>query len=115
MRFDKFSFGSLQIDGTTYEHDVVIDGVEICKRKKEPSKRFREQFGHTPLSVEEKIPWKCQRLVVGTGAHGGLPVMGEVKQEAQRRKIELLVLPTEAIQALQQGAKDTNAVLHVTC
>jgi len=43
-------------------------------------------------------------------------VMGEVKQEAQRRKIELLVLPTtEAIQALQQGAKDTNAVLHVTC
>jgi pimeloyl-ACP methyl ester carboxylesterase len=80
------------------------------------SKQFREQFGHTPLSVEEKIPWKCQRLVVGTGAHGGLPVMGEVKQEAQRRKVELLVLPTtEAIQALQQGAKDTNAVLHVTC
>ena len=42
--------------------------------------------------------------------------MKEVKQEAQRRKIELLVLPTtEAIQALQQEAKDANAVLHVTC
>ena len=87
MHFDKFAFGSIQIDGSTYEHDVVIDRGGIRKRKKKPSKQFREQFGHTPLSVEEKIPWKCQRLVVGTGAHGGLPVMEEVKQEAQRRKV----------------------------
>ena len=116
MHFDKFAFGSIEIDGSTYEHDVVIDRGEINKRKKKPSKRFRGEFGHTPLSVEERIPWKCQCLVVGTGAHGGLPVMGEVRQEAQRRKVELLVLPTaEAIKALQQGAKDTNAVLHVTC
>jgi hypothetical protein len=108
MHFDKFAFGSIQIDGNKYEHDVIIDRGEIRKRKKKPSKQFREQFGHTPLSVEEKIPWKCQRLVVGTGAHGGLPVMGEVKQEAQRRRIELLVLPTtEAIKALQQGAPTT--------
>src|SRR6266704_3766395 len=74
MRFDKFSFGSIRIDGSTYEHDVVIDRGEVSKRKKKPSKKFRDEFGHTPLSVEEKIPWKCQRLVVGTGAHGGLPV-----------------------------------------
>ena len=115
MRFDKFSFGSVQIEGSTYEHDVVIDCGEIRKRKKKPSKKFREQFGHTPLSVEEKIPWKCQRLVVRTGAHGRLPLMEEIKREAQRRKIELLVLPTaEAIKALQQGAKDINAVLRVT-
>jgi hypothetical protein len=25
MRFQKFSFGSIRIDGTAYEHDVVID------------------------------------------------------------------------------------------
>ena len=25
MRFEDFSFGSIRIDGTTYEHDVVID------------------------------------------------------------------------------------------
>jgi hypothetical protein len=54
-------------------------------------------------------PGKCQRLAVGTGAPGVLPVMEEVKQEAPRRKIELLVLPTtEPIQALQQGSKDTS-------
>ena len=25
MRFQKFSFASIRIDGVTYEHDVVID------------------------------------------------------------------------------------------
>ena len=116
MRFDKFSFGSLQIDGSTYEHDVVIDHGEIRKRKKKPSKKFRDDFGHTPLSVEEDIPWKCRRLVVGTGAYGRLPVMQEVQREAARHKVKLVILPTiKAIKALQQDPKDTNAILHVTC
>ena len=34
MRFDEFSFGSIQIDGVTRDYDVVIDGGEIRKRKK---------------------------------------------------------------------------------
>ena len=61
MRFDKFSFGSIQIDGSTYEHDVVIDRGEILKRKKKPSKQFREQFGHTPLSVEDTVEMSAPR------------------------------------------------------
>jgi hypothetical protein len=115
MRFEQFSFGSIRIDGVTYEHDVVIDRGEVRKRRKRPSKKFRDVFGHTPLSVEEKIPWKCRCLVVSTGT-GALPVMEEVKREAKRRKIELLVLPTaRAIEILEQKLHDTNAVLHVTC
>src|SRR3989454_7551778 len=55
MRFEKFSFGSIRIDGTTYEHDVVIDRDEVRKRKKKPSKKFRDIFGHTPISTEESI------------------------------------------------------------
>jgi len=116
MRLEDFSFGAIRIDGATYEHDVVIDRGEVSKRRKKASKKFRDEFGHTPLSVEEKIPWKCRRLVVGTGAYGGLPVMGEVEREARERRIKLLVLPTvEAIKALQENPRDTNAILHVTC
>ena len=115
MRVEKFSFGSIRIDGNTYEHDVVIDRGEVRKRKKKPSKKLRGVFGHTPLSLEEKMPWKCRRLVIGTGA-GALPVMKEVKREAKRRKIKLLILPTkEAIKELKQHPGDTNAILHVTC
>jgi hypothetical protein len=45
MRFQKFSFGAIQIDGVTYEHDVVIDRGDVRKRKKKPSKKFRAEFG----------------------------------------------------------------------
>ncbi len=116
MHFEKFSFGSVQIDGSTCEYDVVIDRGEIRKRKKKPSKQFREQFGHTPLSIEEDIPWKCRQLVIGTGAYGKLPVMQEVCSNAERKKIKLLILPTiEAIAVLNRKPNDTNAILHVTC
>lgn len=116
MRFEDFSFGFLQIDGVAYDYDVVIDRGELRKRKKKASKPFRDDFGHTPLSVEEDIPWKCRRLVIGTGAHGALPVMKEVEREADRRGIELVALPThEAIGLLSQSLKKTNAIIHVTC
>jgi hypothetical protein len=115
MRFQSFSFGSIRIDGITYEHDVVIDRGEVRKRRKNPSRKFRDTFGHTPLSVEEQIPWQCRRLVIGTGT-GALPVMEQVQLEAQRRKIELVIVPTaRAIEVLKQQSADTNAILHVTC
>jgi hypothetical protein len=113
--FEAFSFGWIRIDGVTYDHDVVIDRGQVRKRKKKPSKRFREAFGHTPLSVEEKIPWKCRRLVIGTGT-GVLPVMDEVKKEAKRRHVQLLTLPTaKAIEELRKNPEDANAILHITC
>jgi len=115
MRFQKVSFGSIRIDGVIYEHDVVIDRGDVCKRKKKPSKKFRDEFRHTPVSIEEKIPWKCRRLIIGTGT-GRLPVMNDVKREAKRRKIALLILPTaEAIEELKKHPDETNAILHVTC
>ena len=116
MRFEGFSFGSICIDGVSYDGDIVIDRGEVRRRKKKASKKFREAFGHTPLSLEERIPWKCRRLVIGTGT-GALPVMKEVKAEAKRRKIELLILPTsEAIEILKRAkSSDTNAILHMTC
>src|SRR6202035_2998749 len=116
MDFGKFHFGRIEIDGVIYERDVVIDCGRIRKRKKKPSKGFREKFGHTPVSVEEELPWNCQRLVVGTGRYGSLPVMDEVKLEARRRQVDLLILPTdEAIETLANRSKRTNAILHVTC
>jgi hypothetical protein len=42
--------------------------------------------------------------------------MDDVKSEARRRKIALVVLPTtDAIEELKHHPKETNAILHVTC
>jgi hypothetical protein len=116
MEFGRFAFGSLEVDGTTYEHDLVIDRGRIGKRKKGPSKPLRARYGHTPLSVDEEIPWKCSRLIVGSGADGALPVTDDVAREAERRHVRLVVLPTaQALDELRTGAAKTNAILHVTC
>ena len=116
VRFTDYSFGSVRVDGVTYDHDLIIDRGKVRKRKKAASRKFRDEYGHTPLSAAEEIPWRCRRLVIGTGADGALPVMTQVREEALRRHVELVVLPTEqAIGVLTGTTKDTNAILHLTC
>src|SRR5438874_13286213 len=78
MKTRLVEFREIEVEGKHYTHDVVIDAGKVRKRKKGPSKQFREKFGHTPLSAGEEIPWGGKRLIVGTGAHGALPVMDEV-------------------------------------
>jgi hypothetical protein len=116
VRFADYTFGSIVVDGTTYDHDLVVDGGRIRKRHKGPSKPLRGRYGHTPLSADEDIPWTCRRLIIGSGADGRLPVMKEVLEEAERRGVEVEVHPTaEAIEELNASPVDTNAILHLTC
>src|SRR5437764_15043245 len=109
MRFTGFSFGSVRVDGVTYDHDLVIDRGKVRKRKKAASRKFRGAYGHTPLSAEEDIPWRCRRLVIGTGAAGALPVMHQVRDEARGRQVDLVVLPTaQALRLLATPGAHTN-------
>jgi hypothetical protein len=111
------SFGVIEIDGHRFEHDVVLEGGVIRKRKKGPSKVYRERFGHTPLSADEAIPWSSPVLIIGTGASGQLPVMPEVYEEARRRGVEIIAEPTEDACRRLREADDraASAILHVTC
>ncbi len=116
MRIGAYQFGSVTINGETFHTDVVIDGTRIRKRRKGPSKKYREQCGHTPLSAEEEIPWDCRQLVIGTGAMGEMPILEDVIAEAQRRRVKLLPMRTEdAVKALKAKPANTNAILHLTC
>ena len=117
MKAKLMAFGELEIDGRRYDHDVVIDGGKIRQRVKKASKAYREAYGHTPLSLQEKLPWGGRPPIVGTGMYGRLPVMPEVVQEAARRKVDLVVVPTEEACRLLADCKDqdVHAVLHATC
>jgi hypothetical protein len=116
VRITGYSFGSARVDGVTYDHDLIIDRRKIRKRKKGASRQFRGAYGHTPVSAAEDIPWRCRRLVIDTGAAGALPVMKEVRDQARRRGVDLVIVPTaQAITVLAKTTKDTNAILHLTC
>jgi hypothetical protein len=110
-------FGSIEVDGRTYEHDILVQAGRVRKRKKGPSKPYRSEFGHTPLSAAENLPWGGSRLIIGTGFHGSLPIMPEVTQEADRRGVDLIAVPTEDACRLVESldAREVYAVLHVTC
>lgn len=111
------SFGQIEIDGQLFDHDVVLEGDRVRRRKKGPSKVFRDRYGHTPLSPDEAIPWSARRLIVGTGASGQLPVMAELYEEARRRGVEIIAQPTEKACKLldETHTGDVAAILHVTC
>ena len=117
MKAKLIAFGEIRIGAQRYGHDVVIDAGRIRRREKGPSKTLRDQFGHTPLSVAEDIPWGGRRLIIGTGADGQLPVAPEVYVEADRRGVKIDALPTpDACRLLaDHKPKDVHAVLHVTC
>jgi hypothetical protein len=110
-------FGEIEIEGERYDYDLLIDAGEISKRKKKGSRAFRAEFGHTPLSLDERIPWGGSKLIVGTGMYGSLPIMPEVYEEAERRGVELADVPSEEACGLLAGLDRTEAyaVLHVTC
>ncbi len=117
MRVRLIDFGEIEVEGTRYDYDVVIDQGTVSKRKKKASKPYRDRFGHTPLSVGENIPWGGNRLIIGTGVNGALPIMPEVYAEAEERGIEIVALPTpQACQLLSDlRPREVRAVLHITC
>lgn len=113
MRTDPFALGSICIDGVTYAHDVVITRGRVRKRKKRPSKPFRDPSAipHSP-SRKTSHGTAGARWWYGHGRRSSL--MDEVKAEAARREVALVTVPTrEAIRALQDEPKRMNAILHV--
>jgi hypothetical protein len=115
MRFDKFSFGSLEIDGSSYEHDVVIDRGRSPNARKSSPRNSASSSAIPRCWLRKRYPGSAANLSLAP-ARTASRRMQEVRREAERRRIKLLMLPTlQAIEMLNQNMKDTNALLHVTC
>ena len=117
MEYRLVSFGQIEIDGRRFDHDVVIEEGRVRRRKKGPSKRHRAEYGHTPLTPDEAIPWSASMLIVGTGASGQLPITDDLYREAAKRRVEVVARPTAEACDLLAAAdpKSVSAILHVTC
>lgn len=110
-------FGTIKVNGKTYEKDIIIDKGKVSERKKGPSRPQREEYGHTPLTPLEAIPWDCKKLVVGIGMSSRLPVTKAFKEEAKKRGVELVLLETpEAVEYFTKNyGPEVNAIFHITC
>jgi hypothetical protein len=111
-------FGWIRVGGTTYDHDIVIHaGGEVTKRKKKASKSLKGEYGHTPLSERELGVLgdeKPERVYIGTGQYGSLPLTPEAKKILEEYRV--VILPTPGILPLLEREKGRYvAILHVTC
>ena len=115
---DGTSFGSIIIDGTAYDHDVIIRlSGEVKKRKKKLSKAI---FGssHT-VSLEEAnhiYEDDAQRIIIGTGQYGALKLSKEAGAYFEKRgcSYELFHTP-KAIKVWNEAQGKVIALFHVTC
>ena len=114
----KSRYGWVEIDHVRYDHDVIIhaDG-SVTKRSKKPSKKYKKQYGHTPLShdelsfLEREAP---QRIFIGTGQYGDLPITPEA--QALLKNYESCIRPTpEILDLIEDEVHPLVAIIHVSC
>jgi hypothetical protein len=111
-------FGSITVDGETFDHDIVIRlSGKVKNRKKKLSKR---QYGssHTVSLAEAEHIYDdgAERVIVGTGQQGMLKLSSEAEGFFKDRGCEAQLVPTpEAIKVWNEAPGRTIAMFHVTC
>ena len=118
MRIESTTFGTITIDGKTYEHDVLVRlSGEVVKRKKKLSKKL---YGTSHVLSEDKARFLfesgCDQVVIGSGQFGNVHLSPEAEAYFERKGCEVLLKPTpEAIQMFNQSRARRIGLFHVTC
>jgi hypothetical protein len=118
MTIESTAFGSITVDGTAYEHDVIIRlSGEVMKRKKRLSKQY---YGtsHVISKDEAKFVFEkgCKQLIVGSGQMGNVHLSPEAEAYFSKKGCEVLLLPTpQAINAFNKSRARKAGLFHVTC
>ncbi len=115
---DKTSFGSITIEGTTFEHDVIIRlNGQVEKRKKKLSKAIYGTSHIMSLDEAKHVYEKgTQRLIIGTGQYGNVTLSDEAADYFKRKECQVELLPTPtAIGAWNETNGSVIGLFHVTC
>jgi hypothetical protein len=117
-KIDETTFGSITIEGKTFEHDVLIHlNGEIEKRKKKLSKAI---YGtsHVISLDEAKFVYEkgTKRLIIGSGQDGNVELSNEAADYFERKHCRIDLSPTpRAIGTWNKAEGDVIGLFHVTC
>src|SRR5271166_44679 len=118
MMIDCTAFGSITVDGKTYEHDVIIRlSGEVVKRKKKLSKKY---YGtsHVISKDEAKFVFEkgCEQIVIGSGQMDNVNLSPEAEAYFAKAGCKVLLQPTpEAIDLFNRSTARKIGLFHVTC
>jgi hypothetical protein len=117
-KIDETSFGSITIEGETFEHDVMIRlNGEVEKRKKKLSKAL---YGtsHILSLKEAKFVYEIgtKRLIIGSGQDDNVKLSDEAAGYFEHKHCKVDVLPTpRAIETWNKAEGEVIGLFHVTC
>ena len=115
---DQTTFGSITIEGTVFEHDVLIRlSSQVKKRKKKLSKAI---YGTSHLlSFDEArhvYEDGAKRLIIGTGQSDNVRLSEQAADYFKRKQCQVELLPTpEAIGVWNKSEGAVIGLFHVTC
>jgi hypothetical protein len=117
-KIEKFSFGSIVIEGKKYRRDVLIFADGTVKRRR----CSFLMFGSHKIKkkeIEELIQGQPETIIVGTGTDSIANIAPDVESWAQGKNLNLLVQPSyDAVARLNELSgqeKKVAALIHITC
>jgi hypothetical protein len=115
---DQTAFGSITIEGTAFDHDVLIrqDG-QVKKRKKKLSKALYGTSHILSLDEARHVYEKgTDRLIIGTGQYDNVRLSEEAADYFEQKHCQVDLLPTPiAIQRWNAADGVVIGLFHVTC
>jgi len=115
---EKTSFGSITIDGETYQHDVIVRlSEEVKKRKKKLSKRIYGTSHIVSVDEAKHIYEKgCEVIIIGSGQYDSVRLSPEAEAYFEKKGCKVMLQGTPlAIQTFNQTKSKKIGVFHVTC
>ena len=96
MEIEGTTFGTITIDGKTYEHDVVIRlSGEVVKRKKKLSKKY---YGTSHLLSKDEAKFVfergCEQLILGSDQMGNVHLSPDAQAYFTKKGCKVLLQPT---------------------
>jgi hypothetical protein len=117
---DGTQFGSITLGGVVYDHDVLVCPDATVKRRKKRLSKAVYGTSHTISLAEAKYVYRqgegAETLVICGGQYGRVELSPEAGEYLERKRCDVVLLPTPEVIATWNEAKGkVIGLFHVTC
>ena len=117
-KIDDTWFGSITVEGTRYEYDVIIRlSGKVRKRNKALSKAvYGTSHTISQAEIEELYRKKAERLIIGTGQEDQVRLSDEAAEFLASRGCKADLWPTpKAVKRWNEAQGKVLGLFHCTC
>ena len=117
-RINKTSFGSITVDGVSYDYDIIITMEGIVKKRKKKLSKAVYGTSHTISLDEIRYTYqdKSDGIIIGSGQYGAAQLSYEASEFLRSKECRAALKPTpEAIQDWNNTVGKWIGLFHITC